>query len=85
MPLRDPFIAIADPTRREMIDLLARKELTVNILSLHFKVSRPAISRHLRILRQCGVVTVVNKGREKYCYIEFESLEVVSHWLEKFK
>ena len=62
---RDVFQAIADPTRREIIGLLANKALTLNGVAENFPVSRPAISKHIKILTQCGLVVIKQQGRER--------------------
>ena len=61
---RDVFQAIADPTRREIIELLAGKQLTLNAVADNFTISRPAISKQIKILTECGLVTITRQGRE---------------------
>jgi len=83
---RDVFQAIADPVRREIIDLLASKRLTVSAIAEHFDdISRPAVSRHLRILRECGLIKTIPKGRERYCAIIPEELSAVSSWVNQHR
>ena len=82
---RDAFQAIADPVRREIIDLLAREALTVSEVADHFDISRPAISRHLKILHECGIVSIDRKGRERYCRIEPKNLIPVSLWIDHYR
>ena len=82
---RDVFQAIADPQRRAIISLIAEKELTVNDIAEHFTISRPAVSKHLKILEECGLVTVTQKGRERYCQLQVEKLSTVSDWVEQYK
>ena len=67
MVRRDVFQAIADPTRREIINLLAHKSLNLNAVAEQFDVSRPAISKHIKILTECGLITISQQGRERYC------------------
>jgi DNA-binding transcriptional ArsR family regulator len=82
---RDVFQAIADPTRREIIRLIARKPLPLNSIAENFEVSRPAISRHIRILTECGIVTIHSRGRERYCEARLQQLDEVSQWVEHFR
>jgi len=84
-PRRDVFQAIADPTRREIIKLIARKPLNVNTLSENFNMSRQAISLHVKILEQCGVLSVEPEGRERYCHLRPKKLAEVSRWLDSFR
>lgn len=82
---RDVFQAIADPNRRAIISLLADKQLTLNSIAENFEISRPAISKHIKILSECGLVTVKQKGRERYCEVQLEKLNVVSNWVEQYR
>lgn len=82
---RDVFQAIADPTRREIINLIAHQTLTPNGVAESFDVSRQAISKHIRILTECGLIVINQKGRERFCYIQPDKLEEVSEWLDGFR
>ena len=82
---RDVFQAIADPNRREILNLLAGRKLTLNSLADRFSISRPAISKHVRILSECGLVTVTKKGRERYCEARYEKLTEVADWVEQYR
>lgn len=82
---RDVFQAIADPVRRDIISLLAKKTLTVNAIADQFQISRPAISKHLKILRECGIIHIEHKGRERYCHIQAHNLIPAFIWLEQYK
>ena len=82
---RDVFQAIADPTRREIINLLVHKSLNLNGIADNFNISRPAISKHIKILMECGLVVIKQSGRERYCEAQLENLNQVSDWLEPFK
>ncbi len=82
---RDVFQAIADPTRREIISLLARKTLNLNSIADQFEVSRPAISQHIKILIECGLIEVTKQGRERYCEAKLQKLEEVADWVEPFR
>jgi len=81
MMRRDVFQAIADPTRRQIISLLAQNPLTMNGVAAHFKISRPAVSRHMRILSECELVTLHNRGRERYCEARLAPLKQVADWV----
>src|SRR5688572_16776116 len=82
---RDVFQAIADPTRRKIIHLLAGGELNLNAVAEQFEISRPAISKHIRILTECGLVTIKKKGRERYCKAEPAKLKQVVDWAEQYR
>ena len=82
---RDVFQAIADPTRREIIHLIARKPLPLNSIAENFEVSRPAISKHIKILAECGIVTIHTRGRERYCEAKLQRLAEVSQWVDYFR
>lgn len=82
---RDVFQAIADPTRREIINLIAGQSLNLNAVAENFDVSRPAISKHIKILTECGLITIRQEGRERYCDAQLEKLNEVSEWVEQYK
>jgi DNA-binding transcriptional ArsR family regulator len=82
---RDVFQAIADPNRRAIIGLLANQKLTINAVAEHFLISRPAISKHIKILIECGLVVVRRQGREKYCEARLDKLSEVSTWVEHYQ
>lgn len=82
---RDVFQAIADPTRRAIIHLLARQPLNLNAVADNFDISRPAVSKHIRILTECGLVTIKKQGRERYCNANLKSLREVSEWVEHYR
>ncbi|MCU0429319.1 MAG: metalloregulator ArsR/SmtB family transcription factor [Cytophagaceae bacterium] len=82
---RDVFQAIADPTRRAIILLLATQALTPNALAEHFDTTRQAVSKHIRILTECEVVKQEKQGREIYYHINQKKLKDIETWLEKFK
>lgn len=82
---RDVFQAIADPTRRGILSLLVRKELNLNTIANNFEMSRPAISQQIKILVECGLITINQQGRERYCYIQPQKMKEISDWLEPFK
>lgn len=82
---RDVFQAIADPTRREIINVLATQPLNLNAIADQFHISRPAISKHIKILTECGLVTIKQQGRERYCEAQLQKLNEVSDWVEKYR
>ena len=82
---RDVFQAIADPNRRAIINLLSQQRLTLNGVADKFDVSRPAISKHIKILTQCGLVAVTREGRERYCEARLQKLGEVSKWVEQYR
>ena len=82
---RDVFQAIADPVRREIIRILAKEAMTVNAVAEKFAVSRPAISKHLKILEECGIVEIDQQGRERICAIQPASLIPAFLWLEQYQ
>ncbi|WP_109831817.1 ArsR/SmtB family transcription factor [Reichenbachiella versicolor] len=81
---RDVFQAIADPVRREIIDILSESELSVNEVAERFEISRPAISKHLKILDECGIVSIAKRGRERFCYVNHQNLIPAFLWVEKY-
>ncbi|HVW12508.1 MAG TPA: metalloregulator ArsR/SmtB family transcription factor [Mucilaginibacter sp.] len=82
---RDVFQAIADPTRREIINLVANRSMNLNAVADQFEVSRPAISKHIKILTQCGLITIKQVGRERYCEAKLQKLNEVSEWVERYR
>jgi len=81
---RDVFQAISHPTRRDIIQLLRHQSLNLNALAGHFDISRPAISKHIKILTDCGVIEIQQYGRERYCRTDLKKLKVVDNWLDNF-
>ena len=81
---RDVFQAIADPVRRDIIDLISDEPLTVNEVAENFDISRPAISKHLKILNECGLISFETRGRERFCRINTENLIPAFLWVEKY-
>ena len=82
---RDVFQAIADPIRRDIIGLLAQQAMTPKDLKESFDVSRQAISKHLKILSECGLLGVAVDGREHYYNIEPKKLSEVADWIEPYR
>jgi DNA-binding transcriptional ArsR family regulator len=82
---RDAFQAIADPTRRQIIGLIASQSLNVNAVAGNFDVSRTAIYKHVKILTECGLVVVKQQGRERFYEARLEKLNEVSDWVEQYR
>jgi DNA-binding transcriptional ArsR family regulator len=82
---RDVFQAIADPTRRKIIELVAAESLNLNAVAEQFDVSRPAISKHIKILTECGLIVMRQEGRERFCKANLKSLAEVSDWVEQYR
>lgn len=82
---RDVFQAIADPTRRQIIHLLAKEPLNLNTIAENFSVSRQAVSLHIKILYECGLLEINKQGRERYCVAKLDNLNEVSQWVEQYK
>jgi DNA-binding transcriptional ArsR family regulator len=82
---RDVYQAIADPTRREIINLIAAQPQNVNAIVKKFDMTRQAISLHLGILAACGLVTVKKQGRDRLCEAKLDQLDEVISWVEKSK
>jgi DNA-binding transcriptional ArsR family regulator len=81
---RDPFQAIADPTRRAIIQLIAPGPLNLNAVAGKFPISRPAISKHIKILTECGLILIHQKGRERFCEVNLAPLHEVSDWIDQY-
>jgi DNA-binding transcriptional ArsR family regulator len=82
---RDVFQAIADPTRRQIINLVVNKTQNLNSIAENFNVSRQAISLHIKILTECGLIVIKQQGRERYCEAKLDKLSEVSVWVEQYK
>lgn len=82
---RDVFQAIADPTRREIINMIANKPLNLNAVAGNFDISRPAISKHIKVLTECGLIMIKQQGRERLCEANLQSLSQVSAWVEQYR
>jgi DNA-binding transcriptional ArsR family regulator len=82
---RDVFQAIADPTRREIIHILAGRSLNLNAVADKFEISRPAISKHIKILYECGLISIRQEGRERFCEARLGKLNEVVNWAEAYR
>jgi len=82
---RDVFQAIADPTRRAIIALVALQAMTPNAIAAHFDTSRQAVSKHLRILTECELIEQEQRGREIYYSLEINKMKEIDEWLEQYR
>jgi DNA-binding transcriptional ArsR family regulator len=82
---RDIFQAIADPTRRAIIALIAVQSMTPNAIAEHFDTTRQAVSKHLKILTECDLVKQEYQGREIYYQLEINKMKEIDKWLEQFR
>lgn len=82
---RDVFQAIADPTRRAIITLIALHAMTPNALAEHFDTTRQAVSKHLRVLTECEIVKLEYQGREIYYKLKIEKMKEIDKWLNQFR
>jgi DNA-binding transcriptional ArsR family regulator len=82
---RDVFQAIADPTRREIINMLAHQSLNLNSIAENFDVSRQAVSLHVKILTECGLIVIRQQGRERFCEAQLNKLNEVAIWVEQYR
>lgn len=82
---RDVFQGIADPTRRQILNMIAKESLNINAVSGNFDVSRTAVYKHIKILTECGLVVIKQKGRERYCEAKMDRLDEVTNWVEQYR
>ena len=82
---RDVFQAIADPTRRAILGLIALQAMTPNALAEHFNSSRQAVSKHIQILTECEIVRSEQQGREIYYHLNIDKMKEIDKWLEQFR
>ncbi len=82
---RDIFQAIADPTRRAILVLIAVQAMTPNAIAEHFDSTRQAVSKHLKILQECELIKPEQQGREIYYQLEIEKMKEIDKWLEQFR
>jgi DNA-binding transcriptional ArsR family regulator len=83
-PSLDVFQVIADPSRRHMMKLLSRESMTINNLAEHFDMSRPAVSKHVRIMNEAGFITITDIGRERYCTLRAEGFLELKEFITYF-
>jgi DNA-binding transcriptional ArsR family regulator len=82
---RDPFQAIADPTRRAILVLLAAQTMTAGAIAENFEVARPTISKHMQVLSECELITSIQKGREIFYEIKVDKMKEIDKWLAQFR
>jgi DNA-binding transcriptional ArsR family regulator len=82
---RDIFQAIADPTRRAVLVLIATQAMTPNALAEQFDITRQAVSKHIKILKECQLIEEQKKGREIYYQLKLEKMKEIDQWLEQFR
>jgi len=83
-PTLDAFQVIADPSRRQMLTLLAKDSLTINSLAENFDMSRPAVSKHIKILYTAGFISIQDIGRERYCTLKQDGFNELQQWIDHF-
>jgi DNA-binding transcriptional ArsR family regulator len=80
----DTFQAIADPSRRQILQLLSKDSLTISSLAENFDMSRPAVSKHIKILNNAGFISIQNIGRERYCILKQDGFNELQEWIDYF-
>lgn len=84
IPTLDAFQVIGDPSRRKMLMLLSENSLSINSLADNFDMSRPAVSKHLKILETAGFISIQDIGRERYCTLKKDGFEEIQAWIAHF-
>ncbi len=82
---RDAWQALADPTRRRIIEVLSERPLSINEIAEHFEISRPAISKQVKILQESDLVHINSSGRERVCTLSLEPLKIVQDWVKQYE
>jgi len=80
----DVFQVIADPSRRQMLLLLSENSLSINSLAGHFDMSRPAVSKHIKILEHAGFISIADIGRERHCTLQRQGFDAIQEWISFF-
>lgn len=80
----DIFQAISDPSRREILMLLTKDKHTINALAGNFDMSRPAVSKHVKVLYDAGLISITDQGRERYCELKPDGFDDIKKWLNYF-
>jgi DNA-binding transcriptional ArsR family regulator len=80
----DPFQAVGDPSRRQMLKLLSKESLTINALAENFDMTRPAVSKHVKILYTAGFITIEDIGRERHCMLKQSGFKQLQQWIDYF-
>jgi len=83
-PTFDVFQAIGDPSRRQILKLLSKERLTINSLAENFDMSRPAVSKHIKILHNTGFISIEDVGRERYCMLKQQGFTELQQWIDFF-
>ena len=83
-PTLDAFQVIADPSRRQMLKLLTKNSLNINALAENFDMSRPAVSKHVKILQASGFISIHEVGRERHCILNQEGFKELQSWINYF-
>ncbi|MGF6849355.1 DNA-binding transcriptional ArsR family regulator [Chitinophaga sp. W3I9] len=83
-PTLDAFQVIGDPSRRKMLMLLSEDSLTINSLADNFDMSRPAVSKHIKILYNAGFISIKDVGRERYCTLKQDGFKELQNWISYF-
>lgn len=83
-PVLDTFQVIADPSRRQMLQLLSKDSMTINRLASNFDMSRPAVSKHIKIMEQAGFISITDIGRERYCTLKQDGFNELQDFVEFF-
>jgi len=83
-PTLDAFQVVADPSRRKMLMLLSEDSLTINSLANNFDMSRPAVSKHIKILYTAGFISIQDSGRERYCSLKPDGFKELQNWISYF-
>jgi DNA-binding transcriptional ArsR family regulator len=81
----DTFQAIADPSRREILMMLTKDKLSINSLAGNFDMSRPAVSKHVKVLYEAGLIIITDKGRERYCELKPDGFDEIKNWISFFE
>src|SRR5882757_8745837 len=83
-PTLDVFQVIADPSRRKMLKLLSKDSMTINSLAENFDMSRPAVSKHIKILNTAGFISIQDVGRERHCTLKQDGFNALQQWIDYF-
>ncbi|HVX50973.1 MAG TPA: metalloregulator ArsR/SmtB family transcription factor [Chitinophagaceae bacterium] len=83
-PILDAFQVIADPSRRQMLVMLSKKSMTINALAENFDMSRPAVSKHVKIMYHAGFISITDIGRERYCTLKQDGFNKVQDFIDYF-
>lgn len=80
----DAFQALADPSRRQILRLLTKDSQTINAVAENFDMSRPAVSKHIKILENAGFISIHDVGRERYCMLKHDGFHEIQEWITFF-